>query len=173
MRGIGLDRWPGFLSDAAERAEADQPADGRIVLAQATTNAVNDASMPPGHYVSDNPEQWIGQPSVGTGECVPLVQQATGAPRSSEWRPGVSVQGNTAIRPGTAIATFDSNGHYSGHAAIYIGQDENGIRVVDQWNIRDREGRIIGRHTPSARRLWRDEPGHDRIDRGESYHVVE
>ena len=44
-----------------------------------------------------------------------------------------------ALRPGTAIATFDPDGRYGNHtdgrshAAIYLGQDATGIRVIDQW----------------------------------------
>lgn len=127
----------------------------------------------PGRYVGTDPRQWIGQNSVGTGECVPLVQQATGAPRSTQWRRGALVQGNANIRPGTAIATFDSNGSYDGHAAIYLGQDEHGIQVIDQWNIRHRDGRIVRQRQPGARTLYFGDPHHDRVDRGEAYHVVE
>jgi hypothetical protein len=39
-----------------------------------------------------------------------------------------------SIPYGTAIATFP-NGKYSGHAAIYTGQDANGIQVWDQVKI--------------------------------------
>lgn len=131
MQNIGLERWPEFLNDAADRAEAYQPANGRIILAQATTTKMaTDASpgrsstaAPRGGYVADNPERWAGQPSVGTGECVALVQQATGAPHSTQWRRGEQVQGNTDIPRGTAIATFDSNGRNTGHEAIYLGQN--------------------------------------------------
>jgi len=183
MQAVGLDRWPRFLREAVTRAETYQRADNRIVLAQAM-NTATDANPsqtpaaapgvpPPGRYVADNPGQWLGQPSVGTGECVLLVQQATGTPRSTQWRPGIDVQGNTAIRPGTAIATFDANGHYSGHAAIYLGQDANGIRVIDQWNNRDREGRITSQHAPSERTLPFGDPRHSRINRGDSYRVLE
>ncbi len=175
MRDVGLDRWPAFLRDAAERANTYK-------LAQAATpNAATDANSggnpaataPPGRYVGENPQRWVGPNSVGTGECVALVQAATGAPRSTEWRQGVQVQGNTTIRPGTAIATFDSNGRYTGHTAIYLGQDEHGIRVVDQWNIRDPQGHIIGRQPPNERTLPLGDPRHARIDRGEFYNVVE
>ena len=36
----------------------------------------------------------------------------------------------------TAIATFDSTGHYKGHAAIFVTCDKqnNTITVYDQWN---------------------------------------
>jgi len=181
MHDIGLAKWPGFLDDAAERAAAYAPARGNVVLAQATPpNTATDSSpggapaaaTPPGRYVVDHPERWVGPNPVGTGECVPLVQAATGAPLTSEWRPGVLVQGNTAIRPGTAIATFDSNGHYTGHAAIYLGQDEHGIHVIDQWNDRDGEGRIIRQQPPHVRTISFGGQ-HSMINRGESYRVVE
>lgn len=177
MRDIGLEKWSRFLSDAAERADASRP----IMVAQATMPntgsdarpAGNPTTTTPGRYVTDNPQQWVGQPSVGTGECVPLVRAATGAPQARDWQRDAQVQGNTTIRPGTAIATFDSNGHYDGHAAIYLGQDEHGIQVIDQWNRRDSQGHIIGQHQPSERTLPLNDPGHARIDRGEFYNVVE
>jgi len=102
---------------------------------------------------------------------VALVQQATGAPRSTEWRRGAPVGGNSTIRPGTAIATFDANGHYQGHAAIYLGQDEHGVRVIDQWNIR-RNGRVWLHHTPSERIIRFKNPNGQLVDQGEYYHVV-
>jgi hypothetical protein len=179
MQVIGLDKWPSFLQGAAERADAYSPTQGRILLAQATTpNTATDASPggnpAPGHYVADNPRQWINQPSVGTGECVALVQRATGAPQTGEWQPGVPVQGNTGIRPGSAIGTFDDNGHYDGHAAIYLWQDEHGIHVVDQWNRRDPHDRhIIGRQPPHERTIPFNDRDHTRINRGESYYVIE
>jgi hypothetical protein len=182
-RLVGANRWSRLIADAQNHAAAAATSDGRVLLAQATTpNTATDATPGgnaapaaiPGRYVADNPRQWIGRNSVGTGECVPLVQQATGAPRSTEWRAGAQVQGNTNIRPGTAIATFDGNGHYDGgHAAIYLGQDEHGIQVVDQWNIRDSHGRITRQQPPLERTLHFGQPFRDRVDRGEPFHVVE
>lgn len=177
MRDIGLDKWSRFLCDADERAEASRP----IAVAQATPpNADPDAkpagkipSVTPGRYVADNPRQWVGQPSVGTGECVPLVRAATGAPQAQAWHRGVQVRGNTTIRPGTAIATFDSKGRYEEHAAIYLWQDQHGIRVIDQWNRRDQEGHIRDQHQPSERILHFDDPRRAHVDRGEFYNVVE
>jgi hypothetical protein len=52
---------------------------------------------------------------------------------TAAWKKGTQVKGDKTILPGTAIATFDSNGKYSGHAAIYESQDPVGINVVDQW----------------------------------------
>ena len=46
---------------------------------------------------------------------------------------GSKVRGKS-IPYGTAIATFGSNGRYdTGHAAIYVGQDSQGIHVYNQW----------------------------------------
>ena len=180
-------RVEGFLAragfpNAVERKEGGRPENESIVLAQAATpggaqearpgDRLAATGVPAGHVAAD-PRRWIGGPSVGTGECVPLVQQATGAPSSRLWRPGPVVQGNTAIQPGTAIATFDSNGRYTGHAAIYLGQNEHGLRVVDQWNNRDREDHIISQKSPGKRTLYFNDPRHARVNRGESYRVVE
>jgi hypothetical protein len=52
---------------------------------------------------------------------------------TNSWKKGAQVKGNGNIVPGTAIATFDSDGKYSGHAAIYENQTTVGINVVDQW----------------------------------------
>lgn len=58
---------------------------------------------------------------------------------TATWTKGAAVQGNTSLQPGTAIATFGSNGTYtnsldgSSHAAIYLGQNAEGIQVQDQW----------------------------------------
>jgi hypothetical protein len=106
-------------------------------------------------YVAADPERWIGQPSVGSGQCVALVQQATGAPLTAPWRRGALVRGNMALRPGTAIATFDSDGRYGNHtdgrshAAIYLGQDAHGIRVIAQW-IERKNGKIVPDYPPSS-----------------------
>ena len=89
-------------------------------------------------YVANNPRHWQGH-SVGSGQCVAYVQEATGAPHTSAWRRGALVQGNVAIRSGAAIATFDTGGTYGNHtdgrshAAIYLWQDETAIYVLDQW----------------------------------------
>ena len=82
---------------------------------------------------------YIGQ-SVGTGQCVALVKAANPALGStSGWAAGATVQGNTTLAPGTPIATFDGANRYanatdgSSHAAIYLGQDQRGMLVMDQW----------------------------------------
>jgi hypothetical protein len=87
-------------------------------------------------HMAENPEAFVGR-VVGDGHCVKFVQAAAAVPITSEWRPGAWVRGNNSIPPGTAIATFEPDGKYiskkGNHAAIYISQDETGIRVYDQW----------------------------------------
>ena len=91
-------------------------------------------------YIATNPESYSGK-VVGTGQCVPFVQEASGAPNTQMWKQGKQVKGNLMIAKGTAIATFDSAGQYTNsidgtsHAAIYVSQDATGITVWDQWKI--------------------------------------
>ena len=69
------------------------------------------------------------------GQCVSFVTTVcTSIPVSTAaWKKGAQVKGLASIAKGTAIATFNENGKYSGHAAIYDGQTATGIQVVDQW----------------------------------------
>lgn len=171
VQSVGIDRWPGFLRNAAKRADSYQPARSPVVLAQAaTSNTATDASpgAAPGGYVADNPEKWAGSPVSRHGRMCASGPVSDGR---AAFNAGVQVQGNTAIRPGTAIATFDS--HYSGHAAIYLGQDAAGIRVVDQWNNRDNNGHVISRQNPHERTIFSGRPRADAVDQAERYYVVE
>jgi hypothetical protein len=88
-------------------------------------------------YVYPEANNLEKQEKVGTFQCVALVQHFTNAPPTSAWREGERVMGNNSISPGTAIATFE-NGRYpnrshGNHAAFYLGQNSNGIYVMDQW----------------------------------------
>jgi len=69
------------------------------------------------------------------GQCVSYVTTVCiGIPVGTGlWKKGAQVKGNTSILAGTAIATFDAAGKYSGHAAVYESQTAAGINVVDQW----------------------------------------
>lgn len=69
------------------------------------------------------------------GQCVSFVTTVcpTIPVTTTQWVKGVPVKGNTTIVEGTAIATFDAQGNYRGHAAIYVGQNAEGIEVYDQW----------------------------------------
>ncbi len=145
--------------------------------AGARTDAAVDSGTPTGGYVAVNPLQWIGPVSVGSGECVALVQRAAGAPQTGKWHRGKLVRGDYTIPRGTIIATFDADGRYgnhtdgTSHAAIYLGQDEKGIYVIDQWNERS-GGNIIGHHTPREHLIpWKD-PTRPAVDQGEYYYVV-
>ncbi|HEY9402809.1 MAG TPA: BPSL0067 family protein [Pyrinomonadaceae bacterium] len=107
---------------------------------------------------------------IGTGDCVPLVQnpieilgkQYPGLPHTSHWRQGDSVRhSRSPIEPGTVIATFDSNtGKYPTtnkagykHAAIYLGKDSTGIWVIEQFKplekIQKRHIEYNDKKTPS------------------------
>ena len=76
------------------------------------------------------------KPHVGDGNCVPLVQQYAKCPLTESWKQGQAVRKN-ALQTGTAIATFVGGKYQSNktgnHAALYVGQDEAGIWVVDQY----------------------------------------
>ncbi|MFO1253791.1 MAG: BPSL0067 family protein [Inhella sp.] len=107
----------------------------------------------------------------GRTECVEFVRQAAGAAPTATWRAGLHVltaQGN-AIARGTAIATFDEHGRYPSdgqgrHAAIYLGHDAHGIRVLDQWNDQGEvKPRVI--HTQRAE--------YPRVNAAKHYYVIE
>ncbi len=117
--------------------------------------------------VSGAYSQFLGQ-NVGSGQCVALVQAAdpnVGLTRT--WTQGAQVQGNTSIQPGTAIATFDGSGRYanatdgSSHAAIYLGQNAQGMQVQDQWL----------NHATSVRTIpWNNTSG--AANTGSAFHVI-
>lgn len=93
----------------------------------------------PGPYVYANVDDLEGKPKVSTGSCAALVQYYRSVGKASGWVEGTVVKGNgNTIAKGTAIATF-VNGVYpnqasGNHAAFYISQDANGIKVMDQWS---------------------------------------
>jgi len=123
---------------------------GSIVLlavgsacASHTPDAVPGANGP---YIAARPEAFEGR-VIGGGYCIDFVKAATGVPRTVAWREGAEVRGNTHIAPGTAIATFASDGSYTSesgnHAAIYLYQDDRGIWVYDQWQGQPVHKRLI------------------------------
>ena len=110
---------------------------------------------------------------IGTGQCVALVQTWAGAPTTALWREGQKVRGNHTIAKGTAIATF-IDGHYpnhshGNHAAIYIGQTEQGIQVIDQW----KGGSHHPNHPPAERTLSFKGQGVDPSNNGDSFSIIE
>jgi hypothetical protein len=75
---------------------------------------------------------------VGSGQCVALAQATSDVGLTATWSPGDLVQGNNDLAYGTVIATFGPDGDYTNtpgqsHTAIYLGQDDAGIWVEDQW----------------------------------------
>ena len=100
-------------------------------------------------YVYPEAGRLEGHALVGTQECVALVQAFTRTPRTSEWRQGVAVRGNLRLAVGTAIATFDNgvykNHAHGNHAAFYLGQDQGGVWVMDQWRG-DARKQTVSRH---------------------------
>lgn len=119
--------------------------------ARAATQAKSGAA-----FIAADYARYIGR-SVGSGQCVALVQAASpGIGLTRNWVCGAPVQGNTDLRPGTVIATFDSSNRYgnnldgSSHAAIYLGQNERGIQVMDQWAGSMAAARTIPWSNPSG-----------------------
>jgi len=100
------------------------------------------------------------------GQCVSYV--VTVCPdipvNTGRWTKGTPVKDDNTIAEGTAIATFDAQGNYLGHAAIYVKQDAVGIHVYDQWITGT--GKAIG---PRVIR-WK---GIGVSNNGEGFHVVE
>ncbi|MEE3626113.1 BPSL0067 family protein [Nitrospirillum sp. BR 11752] len=91
------------------------------------TSALGPYDTPPPDDTRHNPDY--------CGQCVSYVTQVCPSlpVRTGLWRRGDRVKENKNIVAGTVIATFDSNGHYDGHAAIYDHQTDDGIYVYDQW----------------------------------------
>jgi hypothetical protein len=112
---------------------------------------------------------YVGR-SAGSGQCVALVRAAIpGLGPTAHWVRGAAVKGNHAIPPGTPIATFSHTGHYanatdgSSHAAIYLGQNDEGVQVLDQWAGRAAAVRTIP---------W-NHPGAVAANTGAAFHVVD
>lgn len=129
---------------------------------------------PEGQKIEDLVKEGYMPDRNGEAQCVQLIKTTMGAPPTKQWKQGQKVQKGVYIAPGTAIATFDENGNYpqntgdkaarNQHAAIYIGQDERGIWVVDQANSRKPEDKAAKRDKIIQTRLipW------DRTDKGVS-----
>jgi hypothetical protein len=92
------------------------------------------------------------------GHCVSLVKALsksnvpTTSSDNNHWTRGVKVMSQNVIAPGTAIATFTSNGVYSGHVAVFRGRysnsQGNGILVWDQNYV---SPHVVGRHSIKAK----------------------
>lgn len=117
-----------------------------VALSACASPAPPAGSATHGPYLAARPAAFEGN-VVGAGHCVDFVKAAASAPHTAAWRKGPEVRGNPHILPGTAIATFEADGTYTNasgnHAAIYLGQDERGIWVYDQWRGRPVHRRLI------------------------------
>ena len=140
------------------------PAKPDANAARAATQAHSGAGFIAADYV-----RYIGR-SVGSGQCVALVQATSpGIGPTRNWVSGAPVQGNADLRPGTAIATFDGSSRYgnnldgSSHAAIYLGQNERGIQVMDQW----------AGNTAAVRTIPWSNPSGIAANTGAAFHVVQ
>lgn len=118
--------------------------------------------------VASSYSQYLGE-AVGSGQCVALLQAADpGVGLTATWTPGAQVMGDTNLAPGTSIATFNSAGKYanatdgSSHAAIYLGQNSQGIQVMDQWLTQPASYRTIA---------WNN-PGKTAANTGSQFYVV-
>lgn len=91
-------------------------------------------TSPRGPFTSLPPEPYWHGPDF-CGQCVSFVTRVCpDLPVStSQWRKGRPVKGDTTIKEGTVIATFNGHDKDQGHAAIYVSQDNAGINVFDQW----------------------------------------
>jgi hypothetical protein len=119
-----------------------------VALVVTSACASSDRATGPtnGPYIAARPEAFEGR-VIGAGYCVDFVTAAAGVPRTAAWREGAEVRGNPHVAPGTAIATFGSDGSYTSqsgnHAAIYLYQDDHGIWVYDQWRGQPVRKRLI------------------------------
>ena len=116
-----------------------------------------------------DPKQFVN--AKGNTECVEFMRQATSAPQTSFWKPGLRVVDakSGSIARGTAIATFDDSGKYptdvlGKHAAIYLSHDAIGIQVLDQWNS---QGRVL------PRTIYTNKPDVPRVNAAKHYFVIE
>ena len=120
-------------------------------------------------YVAPHPESYKGK-VVGDGQCVAFVKASSDAPQTAQWHRGSKAKGSAEIEKGTAVATFDSNGHYTNstdgtsHAAIYVGQDVIGLQVWDQWLGQPIHERTI--------RFRNGAPGTKPVNDGDAFYII-
>jgi len=137
------------------RKSSDQ--EGREI-AYVSLNYDHNADAPFGTWVSDPSGREYGQ-------CVSFAKVvAPSLPATTSWIKGDLVKGKLDLVKGTVIATFNGQGHYSGHTAIYDGQSPDGIYVVDQW--------ITPPPKAIGRRLLRF-GAHGRSNDGNGFYIVQ
>jgi hypothetical protein len=144
-------------------------------MAYVSTNYKDNPSAPFGQWVCTRtsklgpydtaPTDHAGTPDF-CGQCVSFV--TTVCPsipvNTNRWKQGELVKGNLKVMSGTAIATFNKDGKYYGHAAIYESQNAAGLSVVDQW--------VAQPATAIHRRTLRF-GAHGLANNGDNFYVVE
>ena len=127
-------------------------------------------------YVYPEVDGLDGHELVGTHQCVALVQAYARAPRTFDWKQGVSVRGRLMLAKGTAIATFEEGVYKSrphgNHAALYVSQDQGGIWVIDQWNDPLKRPKVQKRYLRFQGTAKGGEWKHP-SDNGDAYSVIE
>ena len=110
---------------------------------------------PPSPQHAFNVQQYLGQYQGVNQQCASLTKALVpGVGAASGWQQGDLVQGNASIQPGTAIATFNYGGNYGpdgslggisggSHTGIYLGQDGNGVQLLNQWDNQNGSGGAI------------------------------
>jgi hypothetical protein len=118
-----------------------------------------------GPYDKEPPLDTRKYPSF-CGQCVSFVTTVcpTIPVAVDKWNNGRLVKGDNTVLKGTAIATFDKDGDYSGHAAIYESQNPVGLTVVDQW--------VTSPATAIHRRVLRF-GAHGNSNNGDLFYVIE
>jgi len=124
----------------------------------------------PGKSLIESYQNYAYRNDSNNTECVTFIQKATGAPPTKTWKQGQKIRkGDNSIPVGAVIATFVDE-HYSTlgrrnqHAAIYLGQDENGIRVLNQHN---KTGKVVVDVIP-----WKPKAGAGLSNDGNAFSVV-
>jgi len=149
-------------------------------------STVNISVLPKDVQESAKPYTEMLGKNFGDGQCVALTKEVGGMSKTTttSWKKGEKVQANNKILPGTPIATFngdwdDGQGrvHYGpktsphgkggfSHTGIYLGQNESGIFILDQWA---KDG-----HPQKARITFR--PWHSAaqgLESGAYYYIIE
>jgi hypothetical protein len=129
----------GGCSFNSPHIDPSESADTRTSVAKYTHRATTSKTIT-NSLICDNAQRYAKQ-VIGDGHCVALIKACTGAPNTSDWRPGELVV-NQNLMQGTVIATFKGDRYPSRsgwHAAIYSHQDRHGIWVWDQW-----QGKPVG-----------------------------
>jgi RHS repeat-associated protein len=118
---------------------------------------------------------------IGSGQCVDLCRFLSGAANSNSWVAGRHAADLTDADIGTAIATFDSTGHYPSdndplgkNSAIFMGRGAQGsIIVVDQWPVGDGPP---GTHQPFMHTVINYSPDNNvhplRSNNADAYYVI-